>query len=191
MDGIVWLVNITFLKLINISAILVVLITTESTEVKFQISFKFPLAYHFFTETDALYFAFTSLSYWQLYNRDISSPFRETNYEPEVWWQFPFDWNALGFKGRIASLGLVHQSNGRSEFDQAPLSRSWNRIYANFVFERGIWALALKPWWRIPEDDENDNNPDIHNYLGCGESLLDYNKNNTRYGIGVAINDVL
>jgi len=31
------------------------------------------------------------------------------------------------------------------------LSRSWNRVYANVVFEYENLYLSLKPWYRIPE----------------------------------------
>jgi phospholipase A1 len=54
-------------------------------------------------------------------------------------------------------FGFVHQSNGRNE----PISRSWNRIFANFVFEKGNLVFSLKPWYRISEDEADDNNPDI------------------------------
>jgi phospholipase A1 len=48
---------------------------------------------------------------------------------------------------------MVHQSNGRG----GSLSRSWNRLFANFVAERGNLALSLNPWYRIPEEDDDDN----------------------------------
>ena len=64
-------------------------------------------------------------------------------------------------------VGVSHQSNGRA----GALSRSWNRLYAAFVFERGDLALGLKPWWRIPEDAATDDNPDIEDYLGHFELL--------------------
>ena len=83
---------------------------------------------------------------------------------------FNNDWKVLGLTNRLNGIGIVHQSNGRSE----PLSRSWNRIYANFVFERGGLGLSLKPWYRIKEDEDTDNNPDITDYLGYGEVKLAY-----------------
>jgi phospholipase A1/A2 len=152
----------------------------EDTEVKFQISFKFPLARNLFdTNTDA-YFAYTNQSYWQLYADDISAPFRETNHEPEFFLAYKNDWELFGWKNSLLTAGFVHQSNGRG----ADLSRSWNRIYASAVFENGNWALAIKPWYRIPEDEktsptdtDGDDNPDIYKYMGYGEIRLVYHNN--------------
>jgi phospholipase A1 len=58
------------------------------------------------------------------------------------------------------------------------LSRSWNRVYANLVFERGHFYFALKSWLRIQENNEDDDNPDIEDYLGYFEFQGVYNRNN-------------
>lgn len=136
----------------------------NNTEVKFQISFKFMMWENLFKKrtNGDLFFAYTQLAMWQLYNKDISSPFRDTNYEPEFFLFFDNDWEIFGFKNRGNAIGLAHQSNGRVE----PISRSWNRLYASFIFEKGNFASSLKVWWRIPEDAEDDNNPDIDDYMG-------------------------
>ena len=136
-------------------------IEMDDSEAQFQISIKTPLALDLFDTFD-IYGAYTNRSFWQVYNSDISRPFRETNHEPEIWAQFSPDWELFGFSNRFNSLGLVHQSNGRG----GNLSRSWNRIYANFVLEKDNLALSFKPWYRVPEDDEDDDNPDITDYLG-------------------------
>ena len=143
----------------------------QDAEAKFQISFKVKLWESIFgTDTD-LWFGYTQLSLWQVYNTDFSSPFRETNYEPEILLNFRTDTDVFGLmRNRFIQIGLNHQSNGRGE----PLSRSWNRIVANFGFERGDFDLVLKAWTRIPESEENDDNPDITSYLGYGEIWLGY-----------------
>ena len=133
----------------------------DDTEAQFQISIKTPLAINVFDSFD-IYAAYTNRSFWQVFNNDASSPFRETNHEPEVWAQFNPDWEFLGFTNTSNSIGLVHQSNGRG----GVLSRSWNRVYANFVIENGNLALGFKPWYRIPEDKDDDDNRDITDYLG-------------------------
>ena len=136
----------------------------DNNEVKFQFSMKFPIIDNFFNEKSSLQFAYTNLSFWQAYNDNVSNPFRETVHEPEVFLIFENDWKLLGFKNRIIQLGAVHQSNGRS----GAQSRSWNRVYADFIFERGNYYLSFKPWYRI-ERSGADDNPDIEKYMGHGE----------------------
>jgi phospholipase A1 len=131
-------------------------------EVDFQVSFKFPVIKKILNTGPSLMFAYTNRSFWQLFDSRDSSPFRETNHEPEAWLTWYTDWKVLGFTNRAFDIGLVHQSNGRG----GVLSRSWNRVYARFVMERGNAAFAIKPWYRIPERKEDDDNRDIEEYLG-------------------------
>ncbi len=144
-------------------------VDVDDTEAQFQVSLKFPLWVDLFNTVD-LYAAYTNRSFWQVYNDDASSPFRETNHEPEAWFQFDPEWQFFGFNNSANVFGIVHQSNGRS----GVLSRSWNRIYANFIFDKGSFVLSLKPWIRIPEDEEDDDNPDITDYLGHYQILAAY-----------------
>jgi len=134
-------------------------------EVKFQFSAKVNLIEGLFGNTGDLYFAYTQRSWWQAYNTDSSSPFRETNYEPEIFMNFDNAWRALGWTNVRNRLALNHTSNGRSD----PLSRSWNRIYLESIFQRGDWAFSLAPHWRIPESTSEDDNPDIERYMGYGD----------------------
>ncbi len=137
----------------------------QNTEAKFQISFKVKLLEDIMNKDVDLWFGYTQLAFWQLYNSAFSSPFRETDYEPELLLNFRTNYDFLGMKGRIINIGLNHQSNGRSQ----PLSRSWNRIVANFGFEKNDFNLLLKTWYRIPENSSDDDNPDIERYMGYGE----------------------
>jgi phospholipase A1 len=134
-------------------------------EVKYQLSFKILLWEKLFRGNGDLFYAYTQRSFWQLYHKALSSPFRETNHEPELFVKFDTDFNVLGLRNRLFLIGLNHQSNGRG----GVLSRSWNRIYAGFIAERGNFVIALKPWYRIPEDEEDDDNPNIEKYMGYGE----------------------
>jgi len=144
----------------------------DDVESQFQISLKVPLAIDLFGGRMDLYGAYTNRSFWQVYNDDYSRPFRETNHEPEIWAQFRNDWTVGGFMNTVNAVGLVHQSNGRS----GVLSRSWNRAYATFVFERDDWAFAVKPWVWLRSDREDSDNPDITDYLGHGELRLIYGR---------------
>lgn len=141
----------------------------DKTEAQFQISLKAPLWVDLFNKVD-IYAAYTNRSFWQVYNNELSSPFRETNHEPEAWFQFTPSWKILGFSNLANSIGVVHQSNGQG----GVLSRSWNRIYANFVFAKGNFAFGIKPWIRISESAKNDDNPDIIDYMGHFEVRAGY-----------------
>jgi phospholipase A1 len=137
-------------------------------EVKFQFSAKIKAIE--VKERFDLWIAYTQLSFFQMYNKSNSAPFRENNYEPEIMGVIHTDYDLLGLKGRFINIGLVHQSNGRAD----PLSRSWNRIYAQFGFERGGFGLTIRPWYRIREDWTDDNNPDITDYVGRGDLVATY-----------------
>lgn len=109
-----------------------------------------------------LWGAFTQQAYWQAFNVRNSSPFRETNYEPEVIGTFGTG-NAQGWK--LLNLGLSHQSNGRNQ----PDSRSWNRIYLQGGWEWNDVYVLGRGWWRIPESPSRDDNPDLTHYVGRAE----------------------
>lgn len=141
----------------------------QSTETKFQLSFKTKVAEDIFGDNGDLWTAYTQSSRWQVYNSDESRPFRETNYEPEVMLVFRTNYSVGDWRGRLLGVSLDHQSNGRGD----PLSRSWNRIIGSIGFDRGNWALVLRPWWRIPDNgSEGDDNPDIADYMGRGDATL-------------------
>ena len=143
----------------------------DKNEVKFQFSMKFPIIENLFDNQGSVQFAYTNLSFWQAYNADASSPFRETVHEPEIFLIFQNDWEYLGIKNRLIQLGVVHQSNGRSEAQ----SRSWNRIYADFIFQRGDFYLSFKPWYRLGGTGSGEeDNPDIEKFLGHGEIRTAY-----------------
>ena len=151
----------------------------DKLETELQLSFKIKGMEGVFGHDDLdLWFGYTITSFWQAYNNDISSPFRETNYEPEAILTYRTNYEIAGFRGRFINLGMVHQSNGRSE----GLSRSWNRVYAQFGFERDNLAVLVRPWYRIPESDEDDN-PDIEDYLGHGDLQVIYRKGRNAYSL--------
>lgn len=141
----------------------------EELEVKFQFSFKLKLWQDMFRTPADLWLGYTQQSYWQLFDQE-SSPFRETDYEPTAFAALPVKFNVLGLTTRFLTLGVVHQSNGRGE----PLSRSWNRILGAAVFERGHLVGQVRAWYRIPEDEAEDDNPDIDDYLGFADVMLSW-----------------
>ena len=210
----------------------------DTAEAKFQLSLKARL-----WSTDdrrwGLWAAYTQNNQWQVYNSDLSRPFRETNYMPEFFASYQLDLQFAGFDWKLLNFGFTHQSNGRAD----PLSRSWDRIFAEVGFERDNLAMMLRFWTRLSEDEEEDDNPDITDYYGhtqlntlyrwrgnslafmargnvdtgkgavqvgwfsqpligplrgyvqvfsgYGESMIDYNWNQTTVGIGLALSDGL
>ena len=137
-------------------------------ETKYQISLKAKLGHHLLGTPVSLWFGYTQSSRWQVYNDAASRPFRETNYEPELMLVVPVQGELLGWRMRMASVSLTHQSNGRS----LPLSRSWNRVIGTLALERDGWVAELRPWLRIRETAADDDNPDIEDHIGRGELLL-------------------
>ncbi|MEW6984026.1 phospholipase A [Colwelliaceae bacterium 6471] len=149
----------------------------ENLEAKYQISFKVPLnADNLLIKNDKLYFGMTIQSWWQIYANNISKPFRETNYQPEIAYLAPTNWHPFG--GNLGfGFGIEHQSNGRTQI----LSRSWNRLYGQLFFEKGSFAASLRPWYRLAEDkketplsSKGDDNPDILDYMGHFELGMGY-----------------
>ncbi|MFO7541835.1 MAG: phospholipase A [Thiobacillus sp.] len=152
----------------------------DPIETELQLSFKVKGMQGVFGHDNLdLWFGYTITSFWQAYNGTISSPFRETNYEPEAMLVFRTNYALGDFRGRFINLGMAHQSNGRPE----SLSRSWNRVYLQFGFERKNLALLIRPWARIPESRESDDNPDIEDYMGQGDVLAVYRKGRNAYSL--------
>ena len=161
----------------------------DALEAKFRLSFKTSM----YTNTDLdlggfktfrLWGAYTQQSSWQVFNTRNSSPFRETNYEPELIAAFATG-KESGFK--LLNLGLTHQSNGRPN----PESRSWNRVYAQGGWEWDNTSLLARAWWRVPENILKDDNPDIVHYIGRAEVVARWEPDDRSQAVLVAIRNNL
>ncbi len=143
--------------------------TVSNTDVKFQFSFKVPVWRDLGRPQNNFYFAYTQLSYWQAY--DDSAFFRETDYEPELFYSYFWDKN-LGkdWTWKFWDVGAVHQSNGRGGIYE----RSWNRLYTRVTLAHNQWAVILEPWYIIQDSTMKNHNPDIARYLGYGQSIIAY-----------------
>lgn len=138
-------------------------------EARFQFSLKTKVFYGLFGNRADLWVGYTQKAHWQIYNSNLSRPFRELNYEPELILNFPINWQIGGVNLRMAGVAFNHQSNGRS----LPLSRSWNRLIAHAGLDRKNMQLIVRGWYRLP--DEEDENPLITDYVGRGEAVFVYN----------------
>ena len=118
----------------------------------------------------AAYFGYSKKSFFQVYNSSESKPFRENNFNPELFARFP---TPFGFLPKVSTdIGIEHESNGQ----ELPDSRSSNRIYVQPYWENGRQLVMLKAWYRLPEDKDRavtdpkrDDNPDISDYYGYTE----------------------
>ncbi|EGQ7991376.1 TPA: phospholipase [Vibrio vulnificus] len=191
-------------------------------EVKFQLSVSVPL--YRFSKATAVVGSYTQKSLWQLANSDISSPFRETNYKPQLF--IAHQSNMLLFNH--LEVGYKHESNGRS----SALSRSWDRLYLAAERLDGPLEYGVHLWSVVGDTSENRDIEDyyapyeiwmklysaagifnargfynwddsrggvevgytfyfndligiyIQAYHGYGETLIDYDHNQTRIGAG-------
>ena len=137
----------------------------EKLETAFQISVEKPISYNFFGLNESISGAYTQRSFWQ--TAKDSSPFRETNYEPEIFVQFPYKENSVL---KAYKISLLHSSNGRNNEE----SRSWNRVYLEGYFQFSNLFLIPKIWYRIPEPNGEDDNPNIEDYYGYGDLTFLY-----------------
>lgn len=137
-------------------------IAINPLELKFQLSLKTLLISDLIGKTGDLWVGYTNRSFWQAFNTGRSAPFRETNHEPEIWFDFARNDRLGPFQFKGVNLGMVHQSNGQ----WGEVSRSWNRLYSLFILQKDQLYFALKPWWRIPESPGDDDNHDIDKYMG-------------------------
>lgn len=147
----------------------------DTKDLKFQLSLKTEMMNNIpfirslpYVTSSRIWGAYTQQSYWQVFDSEASRPLRENDYEPELILSLGIDNQVNGIKKnyipRMLNLGLVHQSNGRSD----PISRSWNRVYLETGWElTDQLSLMVRPWWRIPES--TDDNPDLEKFMGYGD----------------------
>lgn len=146
-------------------------IDMDAVEAKFLLSFKADIGSQsdidiWGFKTLRVWGAYTQQSNWQIFNGRNSSPFRETNYEPEIIATFGTK-KENGLK--LVNVGFAHQSNGNT----LPFSRSWNRVYVQGGWEfNDSTSILARGWWRIPEKILNDDNPNLTSYVGLGDVVV-------------------
>jgi len=130
-------------------------------EVKFQLSFQKPIWRDMLGYGDTLSIAYTQTSWWQVL--EDSLPFRETSYQPEIFWTLPIHDDTM----KNLKIGYLHESNGKGGDE----SRSWNRVYASTDLEFGNLKITPRIWHSFVFDDGND---DIRQYMGYGDINFEY-----------------
>ncbi len=141
---------------------------TRDTQVKFQFSIK----YDFWPSTShhTVYFGYTQKSLWDLYSE--SSPFRESNYAPELFYaHFHSEIHGQPNPGCglfSEQLGIEHESNGEA----SDASRSWNRLFIDIeatCYGSPLYGLlGLRLWYPLGLSE----NATIAQTQGYGELVL-------------------
>ena len=149
----------------------------DKKEAQFQFSLKMPLYQNFLNTNGDLFAAYTQNSYWQVYDQKHSSPFRETNYMPELFLQWNLEQKVYVSTLKTIRLSLVHQSNGQD----VGQSRSWNRTELALLFHKNKFSYGFNLWNRWDEDKKTDptstkgdDNPDLEDYIGTGKYYIRY-----------------
>lgn len=142
----------------------------KHVELTYQLSFKSKVLEDIAGTPVDLWAAYTQQSFWQAYARKYSSPFRETNYQPEIMAVLPIN-KQLGLVNvRFAALGASHQSNGQG----TTLSRSWNRAYVALGLESGNLEVTTRVWKRLDNAKSDNDNIDIVDFMGRGDMKIVY-----------------
>jgi phospholipase A1 len=167
-------------------------VSYKNIEAELQVSLQLRVAKDVFGFDEEYYLSYTQKSFWQIYID--SSPFRETNYNPEAFVIFPIRDEDNYFKFSALKFALAHTSNGQPDtkgvvFEDGKslgnLSRSINFVYATLSLEHKSLFLDIKTWIRIPEDTQNDDNPDITDYTGYSSLKLTYFYNKNMFSLKV------
>ncbi|HEX9173115.1 MAG TPA: phospholipase A [Telluria sp.] len=154
-------------------------IKSKHVEITYQLSFKLKLLEGILDTPLDLWMGYTQQSFWQAYNRAASSPFRETNYQPEIMLVAPVNKHFAGLDWRYVNLGAVHHSNGQT----GSLSRSWNRLYAEIGADRGNFGISARIWRRLDNAKSNNDNPDITDFMGNGDLRASYRNEGHEYSV--------
>jgi len=151
----------------------------QNIEAQLQVSLKWNFYNNLFRLHESYNLAYTHTAFWQIYSS--SSPFRETNYNPEFFVTFPVEDDSF-LNLHSVTFGLAHLSNGQGNIEDAVIpesikasvqktlyftnrSRSINYMYvdANMQYDNLIFTTRL---WVPYFGADLDDNPDIIDYTG-------------------------
>ncbi|MEA2072219.1 MAG: phospholipase A [Campylobacterota bacterium] len=151
----------------------------RNIEAELQISLKWNIGNNLFGLNESYNLAYSHKAFWQIYSS--SSPFRETNYNPEFFVKFPIEDSSI-FNLKFITYGLAHISNGQGNIEDTDIpvavaaditaqsylknrSRSINYMYLDFESQYENFLLNARVWIPYFGEDLNDN-PDIIDYTG-------------------------
>ncbi|MBU1658932.1 phospholipase A [bacterium] len=160
----------------------------KKSEAELQVSLKINVGNNLFGLNEMYYMAYSHLSFWQVYAK--SSPFRETNYNPEIFALFPIDDNS-DFGLRSVTFGFSHLSNGQGNIEESidsntstipaelqpyviNRSRSINYLSSTIRFQHDALITDLKIWMPFTANGDLSDNPDIMDYTGFSSIRFRY-----------------
>ena len=152
-------------------------------EAELQVSFKINIGNDLFGLDEKYYLSYSHRAFWQIY--ETSSPFRETNYNPEMFVVFPISDRRSSFNMRSVTLAYSHISNGQGQTHDETLytythddpnnrSRGLDNFYINFTFQHETLITDFKIWTPPIESKEDSDNPDIMDYAGYTQLKFSY-----------------
>ena len=124
-------------------------------QVKIQLSFKYSL--FDFNKQNSLYFAYSQYMFWDLYK--ASSPFREINYNPEIFYQITTPISHIDF---IQVSPFEHISNGRDKEESRGVNNLYSEIQTSTQTKINI-GLCAKIFYSYMRSSKNE---DIQRFSG-------------------------
>lgn len=131
-----------------------------NTEIKYQFSIALPISRF---KHGSIMVSYTQLSLWQLANSDASAPFRETNYNPQIFMMHQGNYWLFN----NIEYGYRHQSNGKDE----GTSRAWDMGYLAIERIGNRHNFGVQGWYAKVSDD----NEDIEDFIPPYEVWVEYN----------------
>lgn len=160
-------------------------------EAQLQVSLKIEPFRNLFDLDEVYSLAYSHRSFWQAYTD--SSPFRETNYNPEFFVTFPASYRELLPSLHSFTFGIGHLSNGQGNIEEAEIiedikgldiqgdplylqnrSRSVNYIYTTLSFESETLITDITLWLPNRHNNDLEDNPDLIDYVGYGNIQWKY-----------------
>jgi phospholipase A1 len=156
----------------------------RNIEAELQVSLKLYLGTGLLGLNESYYIAYSHQAFWQIYSE--SSPFRETNYNPEGFIEFPIFDKTSYLNMKSIKLGLAHTSNGQGSNTDVVYanpadnpgnrSRSLNYIYSELALQHETLLTEFRLISPFPGTADDIDNPDIMDYLGYMSVKVNYFK---------------
>lgn len=154
----------------------------KNIEAELQVSLKLYLGTNLLGFNESYYIAYSHVAFWQIHAD--SSPFRETNYTPEIFVDFPVTKKDMYFNMSSIRFGIAHTSNGQGSNEGVVYndpsdnpgnrSRNINLIYTELSFQHDTLITELRFHAPLPGTANDEDNPDIMDYLGYTSVKFNY-----------------